>query len=208
MGFKSREVLSGELLAMARAGRFRSVSAMARAGSAHSVGARLVERYVVEATGADVWVSPLGTVPFPLPVAGQLYARGAVDSLGCFLADAVVSAMSRQYPSAVVVEGLGSFGGESAFRGLRHRPLADNVKYYGLADWAGFCSVCGCRSADVCHGVPRSMGGNLTRGNLSVGCRDCNRSASSRLGDDALRLLSAYVLYVDVSAGSMAEWVK
>lgn len=208
MGFKSWDVLNGELYALARAGRAHSQAGRSRAGSAHAVGARLVERYVADATGTGVWVSPLGTVPLSLPVAGQLYARGAVDSLGCFLADAVVSAMSRQYPVAVTVAGLGSFGGESAFRGLRHRPLADNARFYGLADWAGVCSVCGCRSADVCHGVPRSMGGNLTRGNLSVGCRDCNRSASSRLGDEALRLLSGWLLYVDVSAGSMAEWVK
>jgi hypothetical protein len=208
MGFKASEVLSGESLALARAGRFRSVRDVARVASAQVVGARLVERYVEEHVGERVRVSPLGTVPLALPVAGVLYARGEVDALGSFLCDAVAGAMARQYPVAVIVPGLGSFGGDTAFRGIRHRSVVENAGHYGLRwDWDG-CSVCGCSSPDLCHGVPRVMGGNLTVGNLSLGCRDCNRRKSSTLTESELDLLAGYVLHVDVSGQSMQEWVK
>jgi len=208
MGFKSRDVLNGELYALARAGRLRSVAAMARAGSARALASKLVETYVEEHTGKRVWVSPLGTVPLALPVAGALYARGEVDALGSFLCDAVGGAMARQYPVAVAVPGLGSFGGDTAFRGIRHRSVVENAGHYGLRwDWEG-CSVCGCSSPDLCHGVPRVMGGNLTVGNLSLGCRDCNRRKSSTLTASELDILAGYVLHVDVSGQSMKEWVK
>lgn len=153
-----------------------------------------------------------GSAYISLPVAGVLTAWGEGSPLGAFLVDAVVSAMSRQFPSPVVVPGVGSFGGASAYQRLRKRSVRENAVYYGLHNLERLrsfeCSVCYCRSVDVCHSIPRAWGGNLTAGNLTLDCSACNRRQSSMPGLATIEALKFYSLLLDVSPAAMGRWVS
>jgi hypothetical protein len=149
-----------------------------------------------------------GRLVLPLPVAGWIYSRGSVDAVSAFVSFQIVDAMKAQYPVPVIVDGIGSFGGSSAFQRLPHRSVSELVKRYRLSV-NDTCPKHGSAiTLDICHGIPRSLGGNLTRDNLSADCTLCNRAKSNGITEAQWLALSKHVLIVDVSAEAMDDYTS
>ena len=136
-----------------------------------------------------------------LTQSSMMVSKGIVDVYGTFVQSAIMDAMHTQYPTPVVLYGVGSFGGSSAFQRLPHRSVSDNARRYGLGtiptDY--ICKICSGKTIDICHNIPRSVGGNLTRDNLFLGCATCNRIIRDILTPSLCIALSAYTIDVDIS---------
>jgi hypothetical protein len=158
------------------------------------------------------------TLVLPLPVVGALVSQGSTDAVRAFVLHQIEHAMSAQYPHPVDVYitlstdatyRLGSFGGPTAFRRLPHRSVAELTKRYSLDECYIRCAIHGDSApVDICHGVPRSLGGNLTKANLTLGCGKCNKLQSNTLTPEAYYALLSYYLIVDVSAKAMKEYTR
>lgn len=134
--------------------------------------------------------------------------RNRHDVFGAFAAWAVREAMAAQYPEPVAVS-FGSFGGPTAFASLPKRSVVEKAPRYGLRVPASFtCLICGCHDVNICHGVPQSMGGNLERSNLSIGCELCNMRIADAMPAIHLDELDAYRLIVDLSEKAMREYTS
>ena len=146
-------------------------------------------------------------VTLPLPTIALLTPRGAVDAYGAFIADAVRAAVARQYAAPVNVDGVGAFGGASAFARLPHRAVIDNARRYGVAPAPAFvCNVCGGRDVDICHGIPRIMAGALTAYNLRLDCARCNRIVRDILPPAAVLRLYAYTVTINIGAAALRAY--
>lgn len=137
----------------------------------------------------------------PLPLIPLINDRGCFDDYGSFVSMQIVDAMHEQYPTAVVVQGVGSFGGNTAFSALSHRSVEQNGKKLGLGiipiDYV--CNVCQCTTVDICHKIPRNGGGNLTRDNLYYGCSKCNRITRDIIPAEQIHKLSRYTLTISIT---------
>ena len=143
----------------------------------------------------------LRKLTLPLPLLPLINDRGCFDDYGTFISAQIVDAMHEQYPTPIVVDGVGSFGGTTAFSALSHRSIEQNGKKLGLGnppvDYV--CNVCGHTSVDICHKIPRNGGGNLTRDNLYYGCSKCNRIARDIVPADQIMKLARYTITIDIS---------
>jgi 5-methylcytosine-specific restriction endonuclease McrA len=103
----------------------------------------------------------------------------------------------------------GVFGGPDAAKELPHDTVVDLVARYEL-DTNGFetpqtCSCCGTlvglnvkmkqgnrevASLAICHIVPKSRGGATAKGNLFLGCAECNRLAGNSISAEMIAALS------------------
>ncbi len=103
----------------------------------------------------------------------------------------------------------GVFGGPDAAKELPHDTVVEMVEKFEL-DTNGFetpqtCGGCGntvgldvkmmqgnrqVASLAICHIVPKSRGGATAKGNLFLGCAECNRRASNSISETMIAALS------------------
>lgn len=143
----------------------------------------------------------MSKIVLPLPLLPLINDRGCFDDYGTFVSSQIVDAMHEQYPLPVIVDGVGSFGGTTAFSCLSHRSVEQNGKKLGLGTPPrGYvCNVCQCTTVDICHRIPRNGGGNLTTDNLYYGCSKCNRITRDIIPADHIVKLSRYTLTISIT---------